>query len=133
VEGDFFPLVQLRCGTPDIRDNTGDLCSPCPCQAPICAAQKDIFSAFGSAPWIPSAVEPACAAQRNRSFTNHRGEKKMRKMVQFGCSLFALLLPPAAVNQKDPEFGRFSRSSFEWRFSFFLNRSVEQKTGDLMA
>ena len=33
-------------------------------------------------------------------------------------------LPPTAVNQKDPGFGRFSRSSFEWRFSFFLNRAA---------
>jgi hypothetical protein len=39
----------------------------------------------------------------------------------------------AAVNQKDPGFGRFSRSFFEWRFSFFLNRSVGQKTGNLIA
>ena len=33
-------------------------------------------------------------------------------------------IPPTAVNQKDPGFGRFSRSSFEWRFSFFLNRAA---------
>jgi hypothetical protein len=25
----FFPLVQLRCGTPDIKANTDDLCSLC--------------------------------------------------------------------------------------------------------
>jgi hypothetical protein len=42
-------------------------------------------------------------------------------------------LPPTAVNQKDPGFDRFSRSSFEWRFAFFLSRSVEQKTGNLIA
>jgi hypothetical protein len=35
--------------------------------------------------------------------------------------------------KKNPGFGRFSRSSFEWRFSFFLNRSVEQKTGNMVA
>jgi hypothetical protein len=28
-------------------------------------AQKDIFSAFESAPWIPSAVEPACGATKS--------------------------------------------------------------------
>jgi hypothetical protein len=32
-------------------------------------------------------------------------------------------LPPTAVNQKDPGFGRFSPRAFEWRFAFFLNRS----------
>jgi hypothetical protein len=26
VGGDLFPLVELRCGTPDTRVNTGDLC-----------------------------------------------------------------------------------------------------------
>jgi hypothetical protein len=38
-------------------------------------------------------------------------------------------LPPTAVNQKHPGFGRFSPSPFEWRFDFFLNRSVELKQG----
>jgi hypothetical protein len=32
--------------------------------API-RAQKAIFSAFESAPWIPSAVEPACGATKS--------------------------------------------------------------------
>jgi predicted component of type VI protein secretion system len=27
------------------------------------------------------------------------------------------------VNQKDPGFDRFSPRAFEWRFTFFLNRS----------
>jgi hypothetical protein len=44
------------------------------------------------------------------------------------------ILPPTAVNhQKHPGFGRFSPSPFERRFDFFLNRSVELKTRDLMA
>jgi hypothetical protein len=40
-------------------------------------------------------------------------------------------LPPTAVNQKHPGFGRFSLSPFERRFAFFLSRSVGQKTGNL--
>jgi hypothetical protein len=42
-------------------------------------------------------------------------------------------LPPTAVNQKHPGFGRFSPSPFERRFDFFLNRSVELKTRNLVA
>jgi hypothetical protein len=42
-------------------------------------------------------------------------------------------LPPTAVKQKDPGFGRFSRSPFEWCFPFFLNRSVELNTRNLIA
>jgi hypothetical protein len=43
-------------------------------------------------------------------------------------------LPPTAVNQKHPGFGRFSPSPFERRFDFFLNRSaVELKTRNLIA
>jgi hypothetical protein len=55
--------------------------------API-RAQNAIFSAFESAPWIPSAVEPACGATKSQLRQPPRaGRKKMRKMVQFGCSL----------------------------------------------
>jgi hypothetical protein len=56
------------------------------------------FSAFESAPWIPSAVEPACGAAKSQLHQPPRTayrERKMRKMVQFGCSLcisFASLL-----------------------------------------
>jgi hypothetical protein len=42
-------------------------------------------------------------------------------------------LPPTAVNQKHPGFGRFSPSPFERRFDFFLSRSVELKTRNLIA
>jgi hypothetical protein len=42
-------------------------------------------------------------------------------------------LPPSALKQKDPGFGRFSRSSFERSVAFFLNRSVELKTRNLIA
>jgi hypothetical protein len=61
--------------------------------API-RAQRAIFSAFESAPWITSAVEPP-AAQRNRSFANHRvQEKKTPKngAIRALSSLFALFL-----------------------------------------
>jgi hypothetical protein len=59
-------------------------------------AQKAIFSAFESAPWIPSAIEPACGATKPQLRQPPRLQaEKMRKMVQFGCSLciiFASLL-----------------------------------------
>jgi hypothetical protein len=42
-------------------------------------------------------------------------------------------LPPTAANQKHPGFGRFSPSPFERRFFFFLSRSVEQKTRNMIA
>ena len=42
-------------------------------------------------------------------------------------------LAPSALKQKDPGFGRFSRSSFERWFAFFLNRSVELKIRNLIA
>jgi hypothetical protein len=57
---------------------------------------KGHFSAFESAPWIPSAAEPACGAKKSQLRQPPRsGRKKMRKRVQFGCSLciiFASLL-----------------------------------------
>jgi hypothetical protein len=37
-------------------------------------------------------------------------------------------LPPTAVNQKHPGFGRFSPSPVERLFDFFLSRSVELKS-----
>jgi hypothetical protein len=63
-------------------------------------AQKAIFSAFESAPWIPSTVKPACGATKSQLRQPPRtGRKKCqkmhKKMVQFGCSLciiFASLL-----------------------------------------
>jgi hypothetical protein len=33
-------------------------------------------------------------------------------------------LPPTAVNQKHPGFGRFSRSTIELRFAFFFSKSL---------
>jgi hypothetical protein len=66
-----------------------------PLSAPI-SAQKAIFSAFESAPWIPSAVEPACGATKSQLHRPPRtGRKKKQKWLGalFSlCIIFASLL-----------------------------------------
>jgi hypothetical protein len=63
--------------------------------API-RAQKAIFSAFESAPWIPSAVEPACGATKSQLHQPPRTEEKNAKngaiRVLSFCIMFASLL-----------------------------------------
>jgi hypothetical protein len=62
--------------------------------API-RAKKAIFSAFESAPWVPSAVEPACGATklqlRQPPRTGRKGESKCEKWCNSG-AFFALFL-----------------------------------------
>jgi hypothetical protein len=95
VGGVFFPLVQLRCGTPDSRVNTGDLCGLCQLRS----ALKRLFLARLSPRrgYQVRAVEQACGATKSqlRQPPPRTGRNKMREMVQFGCSLciiFASLL-----------------------------------------
>jgi hypothetical protein len=64
--------------------------------API-RAQKAIFSAFESAPWIPSAVEPACGATKSQLRQPPRtGRNKCGKWYNSG-ALFALFLLRASL------------------------------------
>jgi hypothetical protein len=73
--------------------DTGDLCGLCryctTLSAPI-RAQNAIFSAFESAPWIPSAAEPACGATKSQLHQPPRtGRNKCEKWCNSG-ALFAL-------------------------------------------
>ena len=84
--------MQLRCGTPDIRVNTGDLCGLCQLRS----ALKRPFLARLS----PRRGYQVPSSRLRRSEiaappTTAYREKQMRKVVQFGCSLciiFASLL-----------------------------------------
>jgi hypothetical protein len=85
----FFSLVQLRCGTPDIRVNTGDLCGLCQLRS---ALKRPFLARLSSRRGyqVPSSRP---AAERNRSFANHRvqGEKSAKKLCNLG-ALFAFFL-----------------------------------------
>jgi hypothetical protein len=90
VGGVFFPArAQLCCGTPDIRAMTGDLCGVCLLRS---ALRRPFLGGFSPRRGyeVPSSRH---AAQRNRSFANHRVQgEKHAKNGAIRVPLFALFL-----------------------------------------